>query len=108
MVSSFVSAVTLMLAFIFGPPVGYARLHKRDGLSLGEGRFYCTYCSYRYIRTKLHPVRLSLHMALDGKFLFSRLGCQFLMIEVILPRELHPPPLPATHVSVGYLRQNVR
>src|SRR5215831_9421371 len=55
MVSSFVSAVTLMLAFIFGPPVGYARLHKRDGLSLGEGRFYCTYCAYRYIRTKLHP-----------------------------------------------------
>src|SRR5262245_26004295 len=59
MVSSFVSAVTLMLAFIFGPPVGYARLHKRDGLSLGEGRFYCTYCAYRYIRTKLHPLERS-------------------------------------------------
>src|SRR5262245_34895354 len=58
MVSSFVSAVTLMLAFIFGPPVGYARLHKRDGLSLGEGRFYCTYCAYRYIRTKLHPLKM--------------------------------------------------
>src|SRR5262249_11982286 len=55
MVNSFVSALTLMLAFIFGPPVGCVTLHKRDGLSFGEGRFYCIHYIYRYIRTKLHP-----------------------------------------------------
>src|SRR5262245_12480900 len=29
--------------------------YKRDGVSFGEGRFYCIHCTYFYIRTKLHP-----------------------------------------------------
>src|SRR5215813_13867596 len=32
--------------------------YKRDGVSFGEGRFYCTHCTYFYIRTKLQPQQL--------------------------------------------------
>src|SRR5262249_16518020 len=86
MVSSFVSAVTLMLAFIFGPPVGYARLHKRDGLSLGEGRFYCTYCAYRYIRTKLHPPHLSIKDIQSHQQVHRALSFVLKLIARNLPR----------------------
>src|SRR5262249_11157057 len=56
MVISFVTALTLMLAFIFGSP--NAKRYKRDGLSFEESRFYCLHCTYCYISAKLHPLLL--------------------------------------------------
>src|SRR5262245_43833221 len=53
MVISFVTALTLMLAFIFGSP--NVKRYKRDGLSFEESRFYCLHCTYCYISAKLHP-----------------------------------------------------
>src|SRR5262245_58526702 len=53
MVISFVMALTLMLAFIFGSP--NVKRYKRDGLSFEESRFYCLHCTYCYISAKLHP-----------------------------------------------------
>src|SRR5262249_16102197 len=57
MVISFVTALTLMLAFIFGSP--NVKRYKRDGLSFEESRFYCLHCTYCYISAKLHPLGLS-------------------------------------------------
>src|SRR5215831_9181065 len=54
MVISFVTALTLMLAFIFGSP--NVKRYKRDGLSFEESRFYCLHCTYCYISAKLHPL----------------------------------------------------
>src|SRR5215813_14565818 len=56
MVISFVTALTLMLAFIFGSP--NVKRYKRDGLSFEESRFYCLHCTYCYISAKLHPIFL--------------------------------------------------
>src|SRR5262245_36569788 len=56
MVISFVTALTLMLAFIFGSP--NVKRYKRDGLSFEESRFYCLHCTYCYISAKLHPVTI--------------------------------------------------